>query len=755
MTADFLTKVLAAATLLAVTTPVLCTAQDLRCDRGDVEVRGLDFVGNKTFSDAELADVIVTTPSAWGRRALNLPFSTRRCLDRVEYAKDRLRLMVFYRLHGFPDVSVDTALLPSGRGGVRVRFAIAEGPPILLQSLAILGLDAVRRPDAILRGLPIRAGERFDRTELDAARDTIGRRLHNRGYPGAAVTNFYVIHSAPSGQVAEDSLVVQPGPFTRFGAVRVEVTPASGHGQQIDDRVVRQLAGVDSGGIYREHVIADAQRALYQTDAYLRVAIALDSAHGTRVGGDSVVPVVIALMENPMHTARLSTGYGTLDCFRASGELDDNNFLGGAKRLTVQGRLSKIGIGRPLNGAPQLCSQAQHDLYSTQLNYYLGATLQQPFLFGLHAAPTLTAYTSRVSEYNAYVRTTAIGGVASGVWQRSRRTTLTFAYSMDFGRTEAQPALFCAVFNLCASEDRDKVQKNQRLAVASTVVAYDGGDNPVSPTRGGTARLELRHSSPYILSDPDLKFSTLLGDLARYLPLGGGNVLALHLRAGSVFGRGFVPPQERLYAGGPTSVRGFSQNELGAVTYIAASYVADTIHGPNPGADTIFWHVKQGDSTYRRAVPVGGNELLVGNVELRFRSPVLPDVLQPALFVDAGDVWNSGDPSEALRTIKFFVTPGVQLSALTPIGPVRVAVGYNPYQRPSGSIYYENSSALNGALPCVSPGNTLPVTPDTTTGAAPGALVQAPGACPATFAPAHRTSLRSRLTFNLAIGQAF
>ena len=32
---------------------------------------------------------------------------------------------------------------------------------------------------------------------------------------------------------------------------------------------------------------------------------------------------------------------------------------------------------------------------------------------------------------------------------------------------------------------------------------------------------------------------------------------------------GFVPPEERLYAGGASSVRGFQQNELGDLIYIA------------------------------------------------------------------------------------------------------------------------------------------------------------------------------------------
>ncbi len=750
MTADFIAKVLAAATVLAVI-PRVASAQDLHCDRGDVEVRSLDFVGNKAFVGTQLAKVIMTTPSAWGRRVLHLPFSAKRCLDRTEYANDRLRLMLFYRRQGFPDVTVDTALIPNGTGAVRVRFTITEGVPVMLNSFVILGLDSVRHGASLLRNLPIRAGERFDRNAIDAVKDSIARRLRNRGYPAALVNNYFGIHNGPAGPLAEDSMIVEPGPLTRIGPTRVEVTPAPGHARQIADPVVRSLVRIDSGRLYREHEIADAQRALYQTDAYAHVAIGLDSAHGSRVGADSVVPLHVSLVENAMHAARVGAGYGTLDCFRASGELDDYNFMHQARRLELQARVSKIGIGHPLDGAPQLCSQAQHDPYSTQLNYYLGATLKQPFFLGLRTVPTVTAYTSRVSEYNAYVRTTLIGGIGSVVWQKSLRTPVTFSYGMDFGRTEAQPALFCAVFNLCADSDRVRVQKNQRLGVLSMAIAHDASNNPTSPTAGGTARFEIRHASPLVFSDTALQFNTFLGDVARYVSVGGGNVLALHVRAGTVLGRefrsntGFIPPQERMYGGGPTSVRGFAQNELGAVTYLARSY--ETGIATISGVDTTFFF-RDSTRTYRRAVPVGGNSLVVGNVELRLRSPVLPDVLQVALFTDAGDVWNRGNGS-VLQDVKLKVTPGVQVAALTPVGPVRLVVGYNPYQRPSGPLYYENSSAAGGTLPCVSPGNTLPVQRDST-----GVLVQQ-GKCPATFQPARTTSFRSRLTFGLAIGQAF
>jgi outer membrane protein insertion porin family/translocation and assembly module TamA len=657
-------------------------------------------------------------------------------------------------------VTVDTAVKLLAPGNVEVRFRINEGPPMILKSFAVVGLDSVPEKARIMRDLPVREGGRFDRFAIDAATDTIRERLHNSGYPRAEVENRFTVND--SALVAWDTLVVSPGPRTRIGAIRIQVTPLEGKQQQIPTRIVRRIMGLDSGRLFREYEVIDAQRALYQTEAYQHVSITPDSA------ADSLITLYANLAEAPMHAARVGAGYGTLDCFRLTGELTDYNFLSGARRLDLSARVSKIGIGQPLDGAPNLCPQAKKDVFSNRLNYYMGATLRQPVFLGLRSFPTITLYTQRLSEYNAYRRTTAIGGVASVTWRAQTRTPVNLSYSMDLGRTEAQPALFCAVFNLCDAVERERIQKTQRLAVLSLGITRDNSNSILSPTRGSIIRLEARHSSPVILSDSGLQFNKFVGDGSRYINAGGGNVLALRIRGGTVFGRsfgsttGFIPPQERLYAGGPTTVRGFSQNELGSLIYIANGSTADAAYSkfisthPVTGApDTV---ILARDSTgYRRIVPVGGNSLLVGNLELRLRSPFLPQLLQFTIFTDAGEVWNRGG-GEQVRGVKLKVTPGVQVTAFSPVGPIRIAIGYNPYQRPKGPLYYE-ATDQGGALLCVSPNNDLPThfftDPVTNLTTVTQEIVPGIPPCRATFQPAKDNSLRSRLTFSFAIGQAF
>ena len=126
-----------------------------------------------------------------------------------------------------------------------------------------------------------------------------------------------------------------------------------------------------------------------------------------------------------------------------------------------------------------------------------------------------------------------------------------------------------------------------------------------------------------------------------------------------------------------------------------------------------------------------------------------PELVQFALFVDAGQVWNRGRAGTGVNFADIRVTPGVGLRVFTPVGPLRVDVGYNPYDRPAGPAYLTDRS---GNLICVSPENTLRVRK--AEGGQPARQIDE-GDCPATYVPTFGTSFFSRLTFQFSIGQPF
>ena len=728
-------------------------AQSASCSTGGLEVARLAFEGNNAFSSSVLADGISTTASSWARRTFRF-FGERKCVDRSKLPLDVLRLLVWYRNHGYLSATVDTAVTPAERGAVNIRFAIREGTPVLVDVLTFAGLDAVPERADLVRGLPTAQGKPFDKYANEATRAALTRRLRNGGYPDAEVFVGYDTHRATRRAAVTFTSVT--GPRVRLGAIATEVRGLNGGTPAMDSAVVRRTAGLRSGDLYAQDALERAKRALYQTEAFAQVSVTADSTTSAR---DSTVRIALSATEGFRRTTRLGAGYGTLDCLRASGDYTQNGVLGGAARLDLRARVSKIGVGAPLTGLESLCPQAAADVYSKDLNYSVGATITPPPVFR-EFVPSFTMYSERRSEYNAYLRTAPAGGsaVLSRVGDAGSQSV---GYSIEYGRTEAQPALLCAVFNACVQSDRDAFGQLQRLGVASVSWSHDNADNPANPTRGSVIRLDLRTAGAFTGSDPKLRFTKLLADGAMYWSLPGDVVLAARLRLGVVVGptfslngsAGYVPPQERLFAGGPTTVRGFRQNELGPAVYIAASYDtvrADGRRGGDPSnpADTVYFRARS-DSASQRIVPTGGNTLAVANLEARFPSPVFADVLQFAAFTDVGQVWDRNSPGTHVSVGALQWSPGIGVRMRTIIGFLRLDWAYNPYQRPSGAAYYDTSIASGFALFCVSPGNTLRVT------TVAGATQQAPGTCPGSFQQPRPATFLGRTNLSFSIGQAF
>lgn len=709
------------------------------------EVRTLRFSGNRAFTDADLASRIETTPMSWWARVpLVGRLVTRRCIDARTLQLDALRLLYYHRRRGFPEATVDTLVRPLGGRRIAVTFAVREGEPTVIRALRIDGLETVPNRERLLRDLPIAEGRRFDELLLGAARDTLVRRLRNDGHPRADVYRRFTTDRA--ARTAEVTLDVVPGPLARVGRVRVVVDPFPGRAPQVKVGAVQRLLGADSGDVYRERELVDAQRRAYRTEAFQSVRIELDS---TAARGDSIVGLTVTLAENEMRAASVGGGWGTIDCFRAQGTFTHYNLLGGLQRLDVNGRVSRIGVGAPARfggGLAGLCAQdARRDQYGDTLNYYLGATLRQPGLLGTRLRPEATLYTEQRSEYNAYRRVTPVGLTLALDGWRAGAADLQLAYTLEYGRTAASPALFCVVFTLCAPQDRDIASALRRFAAVTATSTWTVQDDPAFPTRTGSFRLEARHASPAVGADPQFRFNRLIGDLSATTRLGATGILAARLRVGGVFDvpgasrstQQFIPVQERLFAGGPSTVRGFRPNELGPLSYRVLRYDTVTVNG-QPVLEA------QPGRTPQIAVPVGGTSMVVGNLEYRVPSPVFGRVAQVALFTDVGQVWTKTD-SFAISAGALRWTPGMGLRVVTAFGAIRVDVGYNQYASVAGPAYFDTPLAAGGELLCVSPGALTPL------GAPPGRSA----ACPATYQPLRPASFWRRVTPSISIGQIF
>jgi outer membrane protein assembly factor BamA len=753
--------------------PQRAAAQDLACQPGDVEVGRLLFAGNHAFDADQLENAIVTTPSSWARRRFRI-FGTRRCLDRDEFPRDRVRLQIFYRKHGYYQAVVDTAVRFMRPGVVAVTFGIHEGLPVLIDTLVVDGLSGVRDSAKMDRNLPIRArggpGRRnadtvFDRYAIDIARDSLLLRLRSNGYPYAQVLERYSADT--TNRTASVGYTVIPGAYATIGAVSIKSRSVKGGKPEVPDAEALRLSGLTAGQPFSAPALLKAQRNLYETGAYRSVTYAVTPDSVAPSVRDTTVDVLLNSQEDYIHTARAGVGWGTIDCFRLSGQYTDKNFLAGARQLDLTAGLTKIGIGDPTNGlTDSFCAPARGDIYSNSLNYHVAATLRQARLFGKRLYPLVTLYSEVRSEYNAYLQTTPVGGTAQ-ITASTGPFSLVPQYTLQYGKTTASPALLCAVFSLCQTQDQARVTAYQVLSLLSVSGSYDTRDDPLRPLHGQYANVTLAHAGPELGSAADQQFTKVTAEAAVYFNLfNSGNVLAMRARYGLIFGTAtidgeqFVPLNQRLYAGGPTTVRGFPQNQLGPVVYVTQNL--DSATSPR--------RYFADQNLPVRVVPTGGNQSEVGNIELRLKSPFLPRYLGWTVFVDAGRVQPEVTTAELDRQFQAYrVTPGIGVRVETPIGPLRMDVGYNSYGSPSGPAYYSVTlpkgapAGESAVLPvlCVSTGNNIPVTIGIPAGAPPGSVpiplqpTSPTPICPASFVPKQNTSFFNRLNFNFSIGPAF
>jgi outer membrane protein assembly complex protein YaeT len=640
-------------------------------------VRQLEFEGNESIADPVLAAGIATTSSSWFATSALVRWAglgEKRYLDEQQLRRDVLRLVLLYRRSGFLEATVDTAVQRTPEDAY-ITFKIEEGPPVRLTQLQVSGLEGIADTAELLRDLPLQVGDPFDRLLLQATADTLTRRLKDRGYPAAEVfTGFDVDRAA---RVATISMEAVPGSPERVGEIQVLGV------SEIDTALVRDLLATRPGKPFSQKDLVSSQISLYTSGLFRFASVDVDSAWRPDSGA---VPLRVRVTEGRLHSVRAGGGYGTDDCLRLATGYTERNLLGAGRILDLNLRFSKLGVGEPTrieSIANTICGPIEDDsIGSGKLNYLASLGVRKPAFLSYRNVGTATLFAERRSEVRVYRREDL--GFAIGL-QRTAWNRFPFGvqYRLSYGRTEALPATYCANFNACTPEDIDLLQQRRLLGVVSVNATLQRANNPLDPSRGYIASAEVAHSSAATGSSNLQYFTRGVVDVGWYRPVGRDAVLAWRIRGGAVYAPqtefttesvSYIPPEQRFYAGGPNDVRGYERNELGPVVY-----VIDQEDLP-PDLDDI-------DPGDLRFSATGGNTLLVGNVELRFPAPVFRGRLRLAAFVDAGGVWQLGiddAPSSAFR-----VTPGFGIRLATPLGPARLDVGFNPYERQPGALYQE------------------------------------------------------------------
>lgn len=527
-------------------------------------------------------------------------------LSRVELAAgepaaDR-RLLDALRSLGWPDARIASHAI--GAGGARLTVRVDLGTRRTLGNVEIAGVEGEGRER--LRGLlDLRPGDPARLDRVSAAALVLEDDLRMRGYADATVRSSV----SPEREGPVDVLFeVAPGPPYRIAEV--------GFSGELTSResLLGRVAGLRPGLPLSPVILDEARGRLFNLGVFSRVTADVDKSEN----GDA--RVTFSLAEKP----RFRVGYGlrTASGEEVSAVVDvvDRNFLGRAMIFGVRGLYEK-------------------DDRSGRLVLSTGDLLGTPISFESYA--------------QGRRRRLADEGGASAFIEDSREISLQLA-SLVGRRGSARLYARYRTTHLYEEEPDPFFPFDLEITLpyVGTQLLFDSRNDLVDATSGLFASFDLSGSGAFLGSDFDYIRSFGQLNLFRGVALAGRRFTwaqSFRVGLGKPFRDQDLISEERFYAGGEVSVRGYETESLGP---------------PRPFAD--------------RAL--GGEALLVINEELRFP---LPFDLTGVAFFDAGQVWP--DPGDFGKDLAKSL--GLGLRARTPLGLVRFDAAFPLDRRPEDDSY--------------------------------------------------------------------
>lgn len=615
-------------------------------------------------------------------------FYERNYLDREELARDVVRIRVFYWKRGFRDADVDTIVVPRGNNRAEVTLAVSEGPPTLVSRVDVEQEEEILSQRNITRSLALREGEPLNLLRLDTTRVRLQQGLWSHGYADAIVDTAVILNDRETSAVVRFTL--NPRWITTVEEIHVH------ENERITEQTIRRSLTFREGDLFRLSDLLRSQRKLYESNLFRRAVIE-PSIEGTI---DSAKVVDITVTEAPLREARLSLGFNTVDFVQTEARFTHYNFSGGARRLTAQaavGNLFASALNDKLIFADVFSvPTAERARYLTP-TYNASVELRQPWFGSARNNLAVSAFTHRRSAPGIYVDR-SYGSSMTFTRELTDRARASANYRFEVTSVEAGDVYFCVNYGVCDRTTLEALRGHQRLSPLALTASMDRTDNPLGPTRGSRAQLDLEHAAR--LTASDYRYNRATAEFAMFRGIRSRGVLAGRIRGGwvgalpstgLVFGveesREILHPRKRFYAGGAQSVRGYRENQLGPrVLTISrdrlrnafALVEGDTIRVcpdeiPIQQCDPQGAGLRDRDFEPR---PLGGNQVVEVSAELRFP---LWQQLTGAVFVDAGHVLQRTD--RTLPRSKAAVTPGFGVRYQSAIGPIRVDLGINPAQR--------------------------------------------------------------------------
>jgi translocation and assembly module TamA len=457
------------------------------------------------------------------------------------------------------------------------------------EAVAKLGLES---------GAPARA------EDVVAAGDRLLAALRASGHALAKVSPPRAT-LVPAEQALDVSFDVQAGPRVAIGRITI-----AGLARMHEGFVRRRLL-LHPGEVYDPAKIEAARQDLASIGAFSAVR----TEPGTALAPDGRLPVQVTVTERPLHTVDLGASYSTDLGGSVTASWTHHNLFGNAEQLTLSASATELG-----------------GTAASQPGYNVSAVLTLPD-WG-HRDQSLSFNASALKEYlDAYDRTAYLAGTTLS---RKLSSELTVSVGLDGEQAHIL---------------QEEIGRDYTLAQVPLTLTFDTTHEPFNPVHGFRATLSVTPTQSF--SSPSATFVIAQASGSAYLDLfgNGRSVLAVRGLVGGVEGAATfaIPPDQRFYAGGGGTVRGFRYQSIGP--------------------------------QFADAKPMGGTSVDVGSVELRQRFGATYGAVA---FVDAGQVGANGVPFDG----NIEIGAGVGARYYTSFGPIRVDFAV-PVTRLSGGDAFE------------------------------------------------------------------
>ncbi|HEX4335870.1 MAG TPA: BamA/TamA family outer membrane protein [Polyangiaceae bacterium] len=593
--------------------------------------------------------------------------------DETLLERDLERIQRYYRARGYYEANVTAArVVRTDTNHVRVELRVVEGTPVLIAgNVTTPGLERLPFAAAVAanNAVGMRPGDRFDETTYENAKTALVRALADEGYAFAKAEGHVQVDIAR--HEATVRIDVTPGPHAVFGPVHVVGLKA------IPEAPIRRNLGIVENKDYSHAELEDARTALVNLGVFATVDVRQDLSHPEK----AVVPVTVTVEEAPLRTLKVGGGL-RFDVLEFSSNVtvgwEHRNFLGGLRRLNLELKPGLVfyptrmdNFQAPRKVLPEARFRAQLDqpaFIEGRTRGFVAAEYDvYPLLY-----PGLGENPSEHENVIGYQEVKLQFGASRAFFGHHLYLTPSYSWQANF------PFTYIGITTL------DTVH----ISYPELDVVVDLRDDPIEPHRGLFFTNSVQVAG--YLFGGDASDVREQPELRTYVPISKNVTFATRATVGFLFpsnygstlrstnpGAAQTPQWQRdqqlllfraFYSGGPNSNRGYPFRGVGPQGVLG--YLLPSTAGC---ADRLV--VDQ--ACYR---PLGGLTLWEASAEVRF--PIFGP-LRAALFVDASDVVRE------VGQIRFtypHVSPGIGLRYATPVGPIRLDIGYRvPYLQKLGA----------------------------------------------------------------------